>query len=381
MATTTRPRTTPVKPKPRAKKDTSATHVGDTADKPGLEIATVPDISFYDRYIQRNISPGISDFDVFDYGRTKKRNILIEGPTGPGKTSAVMAYAAREGLPFYAVPSNIGIEPSQLFGKFIPDSGGGFKWVDGPVTDIVRNGGVLLINEVNFMPDRVATVLFGLLDARRQITLLDHEAETIDASGVDLLIVADMNPDYEGTRPLNKAFRNRFGIKLWWDYDDKVEAKLIPCKALRAMAKQLRAEQQNGTYDTPTSTNMLMEFSDIYTDLGWDFAKSNFVNAYAGDERQPVAVVLDTHRKNIEDGFAALNPKTAPSKPDPEPAASGAHVGDTPDTDDGVIPTTKAELEALVVEEREQYVTRDDDGTWILMDPVEGIYGKQWIFS
>lgn len=264
--------------------------------KPGM--AMVPPQSFLKDYISRDIA-GQSEFDIFQTARDYAWNVLIEGPTGPGKTSAVMAFAAKEDRPFYAIPSNIGIEPSQLFGKYIPDGQGGFEWVDGPVTWLVRNGGVLLINEVNFMPERVATVLFGLLDKRRQIMLLDHKSEVIDAHE-DLLIVADMNPDYSGTRPLNAAFRNRFSIQLWWDYDPAVEASLLTSKTLQDMAKLLRDDFAKGAYSTPISTNMLQEFEDVAVTIGLDFAIMNFVNHFPAEERGAVKVVVDTHKDSLD---------------------------------------------------------------------------------
>lgn len=270
-----------------------------TTGKGSLE-AQIPGMEFHKNYISRKVSGKLSEFEVFQYARDSKTNVLIEGPTGPGKTSAVMAYAAKNKRPFYAVPSNVGIEPSQLFGKFIPSkTGSGFEWVDGPVTKIVREGGVLLINEVNFIPERVATVLFGLLDKRRQIVLLDHEAEVITAHD-DLLVIADMNPDYEGTRPLNKAFRNRFGVQLWWDYDENVEKKLVKSKSLLAMVQSIRAEAAKGTYDTPVSTNMMMEFEKIAVNFDYDFAVLNFLNHFNPDEKGAVDQVLKTWSANIE---------------------------------------------------------------------------------
>lgn len=360
MATATRksaPASKPAAKAPVRRRPAPGAKTG--AHKDAIRLASVPPSEFLTSYIGREIVPGKSEFDVFDYAFQHAHNVLIEGPTGPGKTSAVMAYAAREKKPFYAVASNIGIEPSQLFGKYVPDLAGGFKWVDGPVTDLVRNGGVLLLNEVNFIPERVATVLFGLLDKRRSITLLDHEAEVIVAND-DLLILADMNPDYEGTRPLNKAFRNRFAIQLFWDYDDKVEAKLIKADSLRVMAQQFRKAQQAGDYETPCSTNMLIEFEKITKDMGFDFAKSNFVNHFGSDERQAAGVVVETHRASIEaDLFpSAKKPRASRAKPTAQPAL--------PELDP----------------DRSQYY-EERNGVKVLIDPELGEYGvgKDWVYE
>ncbi|MFT4263460.1 MAG: MoxR family ATPase [Nocardioides sp.] len=257
-------------------------------------------------YVSRTNALGLnrSDFDVLDYAHRHAYNVLIEGPTGLGKTSAVIAWAARNGKPFYAISSNVAIDPSQLFGKFVPAGLGGFRWQDGPLTDVVRYGGVLLINEINFLPERISTVLFSLLDARREITLLDHDGEVI-AAHPDLLIIGDLNPDYEGTRPLNKALRNRFAIQMVWGYDDAIEGQLIRGTSLHELAGLLRRAQRDGDVDAPVSTGMLVEFERIATGLGLDAAVANLLNHFPTDEeRKAVAVVVEAMADNLATDYA-----------------------------------------------------------------------------
>ena len=251
-------------------------------------------------YISRASALGErSDFEIFDYAHTHHLNVLIEGPTGLGKTSAVLAWAAANAQPFCAVSSNVAIDPTQLFGKFVPDGSGGFRWQDDPVTDLVRHGGALLINEINFLPERISTVLFSLLDARREITLLDHHAEVISAHH-DLVIIGDLNPDYEGTRPLNKALRNRFALQMVWDYDDVIERQLVAADSLRSLAGLLRRGQRAGEIDTPVSTGMLVEFEQIARDLGLGVAVDNLINHFPTDEeRDSVRVVITAMNANL----------------------------------------------------------------------------------
>ena len=269
-------------------------------------LASVPRIELAKRYVHRDIW-NQEDFTVFDHARANNINVLIYGPTGPGKTTSVEAWCAERGLRMATVSGNASMEPSQMTGKFVSDGNGSFAWIDGPVTDVVRNGGVLLLDEVNFISPKIYTVLYSLLDGRRMITLLDHHGETIEAHP-DLTIFATMNPDYIGTTPLNFAFRNRFDIQIPWDYDDKVENKLVDSKSLLTLARQLRVEAAKGQYETPISTNMLQEFHHFVDALGYEFAVENFIAHFSIDEAPSVRLVFQTHEFNIKADFGLSVP-------------------------------------------------------------------------
>jgi hypothetical protein len=275
-----------------------------------VSLATVPPMKLAERYVHRKVY-GVEDFKTFDKARSNGINVLIYGPTGPGKTTAVEAWAAARGLRMATVSGNASMESRQLFGGFIPDGIGGYGWIDGPVTDVVRNGGVLLLDEMNFISPKIYTTLYPLTDGRRCITLLDHMGETITAHK-DLTIFATMNPDYIGTTPLNFAMRNRFDIQLSWDYDDAVEAKLVSSKALLLVTKQLRAEAAKGQYETPISTNMLIEVEEFIkdADLGYEFAVENFIAHFSSEEQASVRLVFQTHEHNIKTDFGIEVPVT-----------------------------------------------------------------------
>jgi hypothetical protein len=266
-----------------------------------IALASIPPIEYANKYVNRKLTGNVLDFTVFDYARATKREVLIYGPTGPGKTTSIVAWAAKNQLRLAAVSGNAALEPSQLIGKYVPDGNGGFEWIDGPITDVVRNGGVLILDELNFISPKIYTILYSLLDGRRCLILLDHHGETIQAHP-DLTIFATMNPEYVGTTPLNFAMRNRFSVQIPWDYDDDVEAQLIKSKALLVIAKQLRTEAAKGEFETPISTNMLMELEQIIP-FNYEFAIANFVAHFDKEEQEKVALVLMTHDFNIKEDF------------------------------------------------------------------------------
>jgi hypothetical protein len=265
-------------------------------------LASIPRKELAERYIHRKVMGDVEDFKAFDFARANHINVLIYGPTGPGKTTSIEAWAAERELRMATVSGNAALEPGHLLGKFVSDGRGGFAWIDGPVTDVVRNGGVLLLDEFNFISPKIYTALYGLTDGRRIITLLDHHGEVIEAHP-DLTVFATMNPDYIGTTPLNFAMRNRFDMQIPWDYDSDVESKLVKSKNLLVLAKQLRAEAAKGQYETPISTNMLQEFGEFVNGLGYEFAVENFIAHFSDEEQASVRLVFQTHEYNLKSDF------------------------------------------------------------------------------
>ena len=277
-----------------------------TTDSMTYSMITIPDKVISHKYINRHFG-NLTEWDIFDSALATHTNILIEGEAGSGKTIAVQAYASAKGMRYFNVSNSNGIDPSQLFGQWIPRADGqGYRWQDGAVTQIVRNGGVLLLNEVNFLPTRVSTVLFSLLDYRREIQLLENGGEVIKAHP-NLLIVADMNAGYKGTQELNQAFNDRFGIKLEFPYDRAIENKVIVNKAVLTLADQLREQYNKEELTTPISTRSLVSFMDNAKRFGVEFAIMSFVNGFNKDERAGVRLACDTHKDNIEVAMGTRN--------------------------------------------------------------------------
>lgn len=258
----------------------------------------VPDNLFAEEYVSRMVH-GIRDIDLLRYAKAARNNLMLFGPTGPGKTSLILAYCATDAIPLVTVQCNGAVDPATFWGGPQMEADGRIVWQDSEITQVVRDGGVLYLDEVNFLPPKVAATFHGLLDKRRQITLLEKGNEVIQAHP-DLQVIVAYNPDYEGTRPLNAAFKNRFKIKMRFDYDEAVERELICLPVMLNLASKLRMAQRAGDLETPVSTNMLIEFEELAVDLGYGFAVENFLNAFGEDERQPVTEAFDLFSEQIK---------------------------------------------------------------------------------
>lgn len=180
------------------------------------------------------------------------------------------------------------------------------------MTDVVRYGGCLYINEGNFLRDSVASDMYGLLDKRRKLELLDKDGEVIYAPD-NMIVIMDFNAGagYTGTRDLNAAFRNRFAVQMPFEYDDEIEKKLIKAEAIRVMGQQFRQQVAAGMFEIPVSTNMLVEFEACAQAYDLPFAIRNFVMHFPIDDRGSVKQVVDTHVMNIEADLIKLAKKVS----------------------------------------------------------------------
>jgi len=258
---------------------------------------TNPEVS---GYVERKFANGVSEEQIYDYAIANGFNVLLEGEAGTGKTTSAMVYASKRNLRYYSVNFNAGIESSQLFGKFVPDTNGGLKWQDGGFTECWRNGNAVInLDELAFMVAKQSGMLMPCLDSRRQLILLDHDGEVIPA-GENVLIVGSYNAGYRGTNKFNQAFADRFQLKMTFEYDTSIEKKFIPSNTLLDLAKQMRADSIAGIYETPISTRLLKNFVEVSRNLGYEFAVDNFLNNFTDEERGSVKLLLDAHRFNLE---------------------------------------------------------------------------------
>lgn len=291
-STATRKRLAPQVPKVMSN-DTDVTTAFDTPEKRLSK--KIPSPVFATDYVHRTID-GALDTELLAYARTTKENVILFGPTGSGKTGVIYAYAAEHKTPIANIPCNGAIDPATLFGRPAAFADGSIGYIESDVTLIMRHGGIIYLDEINFAPMRVMSVLHGCLDARRQITIPELGYETFDLSP-DCQFIANNNPGYEDTKPLNKAFNNRFSVPLEWGYDADVESQLITVlPTLLEVADKVRARIDAGDLDTPLGTNKLREFEDHALDLTAMFGPDNgmalatrmLVNGFKAHEREAV---------------------------------------------------------------------------------------------
>ncbi|WP_354700212.1 Denitrification regulatory protein NirQ [Paraconexibacter sp. AEG42_29] len=148
------------------------------------------------------------EIDVFAAAWRQQLAVMLKGPTGCGKTRLVEHMAARLDVPLMTVSCHEDMTASDLLGRFVL-TGGDTEWVDGPLTQAVRLGGICYLDEVVEARQDAVVAVHSLTDHRRTMTLERLGGETIQAAPGFMLVVS-YNPGYQSVlKDLKVSTRQR----------------------------------------------------------------------------------------------------------------------------------------------------------------------------
>ena len=162
-----------------------------------------------ERYYPRDLG-GHTDIAVIRTTRTMGIYPLLSGKAGTGKTA--LSDAACPDL--ITLGCHGDMTTAHLLGTWLPTPTGGWDWRDGPLTTAMREGRVLLLDEINTMPTEVSAVLHSALDGRRTIRLDDRpDSDPVHATD-GFHVIATYNPDSLGNSGLSEAITSRFTLPI-----------------------------------------------------------------------------------------------------------------------------------------------------------------------
>ena len=188
--------------------------------------------------------------------------LLLVGKHGSGKSYAVLDYARRRGRGIYHVILTSETTPEDLIGQkeLVRAS---TRYVVMPLLEAVKNGGLLLIDEINVASPAILTLLNGLVETGLKHRFLNVQNKIVRPHK-DFRLYATANPsEYAGTQLLSDSLLSRFLIKKV-DPDFKFFLSLVDKKNRADCEKFLSAVQKvndkQGIYISPRE---LINFSDL----------------------------------------------------------------------------------------------------------------------
>jgi nitric oxide reductase NorQ protein len=189
-----------------------------------------------------------NECQLFEQAYQRRLPLLLKGPTGCGKTRFVSHMAAKLGRPLFTVSCHDDLTAADLTGRYLLQ-GGETRWVDGPLTQAVREGGICYLDEVVEARKDVTVVLHPLTDDRRLLPL-ERTGELLEAPD-NFMLVVSYNPGYQHIlKSLKPSTRQRFVAKSFDFPPPQLERDIVAresglpaqqCAALVNLAARLRA--------------------------------------------------------------------------------------------------------------------------------------------
>ena len=171
---------------------------------------------------------------VLEFAIKRRKNVLMVGPTGCGKSSLAINVMARLNERGEIFSCDGETSTDTLIGKpWITkdsDTGEGITVIAyGAALRAYKLGKCLLLEEVDVAVPDILASLQRIMETQSKFYICNIGIEEVIPRDKNFLVIATANTIgtgedtfmYAGTKPLNMAFMNRFGLTIKMDYLDK----------------------------------------------------------------------------------------------------------------------------------------------------------------
>lgn len=262
---------------------------GDPTDRQFRELTVLEDIGHkkvpelaQDMYRERAYHSNRTDVEIVTRALEMEMNAVLKSDPGVGKSFFVRYLCAKTSRPLYRITLSETTYREDLLGSLHlvsgPDAETVTEWVDGPLTEAARTGGILLMDDINAADANTAAALNAVMEQQETRTLsIPQTGEQIQPHE-QFRVIGTANPGYQETYELNAAFEDRFRyVKL--DYlPAEVETDLVferteldrsreaDIEELVSFANRLREAHTEGELGIPITTREVVRIARFLED-------------------------------------------------------------------------------------------------------------------
>jgi len=247
-------------------------------------------------YQPRMLASGMTDIQFLRRARAgglhRRMFVLLGGPPGCGKTAGVEAAFGDDLITFQGTGES---EVADLKGAWSKVNGE-YIWTDGPLIRAMKEGKVLLLDEVTRPEARVIATVYPAMDGRAAVTLTEHLNETIVARD-GFWVVGAHNPDLPGCT-LDEPLQSRFTLPVSVSTDYTVAETLGVDRRMIHAAEELDAKRRDDDVDEVFWAPQMRELLAFQTNLdafGVEVALGALVGAAPSEQRDELVDALKTH--------------------------------------------------------------------------------------
>lgn len=211
---------------------------------------------------------------------SRRKNVLLIGPAGSGKTHLARQVAEAMDLPFAFISCSAGMSEGQLLGRLIPTGESGkFEYIRSEFVKTFEEGGVFLFDELDAADSNTLLVLNAAL-ANGHMAVPNRPSNPVAVKHPDFVCIGAANTfgtgadrQYVGRNQLDESTLDRFRIgQIEMDYDAELEAMLCPDDSLRTSLQEIRQKASAGRVRRVISTRFMRDAHEM-KQAGWTEAK------------------------------------------------------------------------------------------------------------
>lgn len=238
-----------------------------------------------------------SYFDTMLDLAKRRKNILLVGPAGCGKTTAAGLLAKTMRMAFGKIGGCGGLTESHLLGRYNPLEKDAKKYVPSEFVTRFENGGVMLIDELDGADQNVLLALNPALDRSGELPLMNRPGKPVAKRHKDFICIATANTFgtganrmYAGRNQLDASTLSRFQIGIIeCDYDKNVERSICQDTELLERLWEIRRKASESILRRVIDTRFVEDAWDMKSH-GWTNDKiiGQLLQGWSRDERQKV---------------------------------------------------------------------------------------------
>lgn len=227
-------------------------------------------------------------------------NVMLTGPMAAGKSHAGKTLATQLGLPFYYI-DQINMA-HQLVGAADPHTG---EWRQTPFTRAAQEGGVCMWEEYDAWGPNAT--LSGNVPLANRYLSNPTTGEVIDLHP-DCIIIACANTwgqgatmEYVGRNKMDASSLDRFGVKLHWQYDLRLERAMVGDDDVTDFVQHCRDNAERAKLKVAITPRCTVAVRDLIA-KGFTTMEAAEMTFLAGVTRADRNVILKGAEEFIDDG-------------------------------------------------------------------------------